>query len=320
MKSPALAPLAPAWRAVLAALPLTACDGPGAPRAPAPEDAEAWPTDGGGDAAPSSDTPGDAPPGVAPASMLTVIHTMGFATPEEGVEGTPGFDLDGQVSDGTEPASCGHADATGPDGTPGIDNQLATLVPLFALAGIGAAEGLIQDAVTNGGLLLMFQLDGLDDRREDDDVRLTLRAGAGTPLLGTDGLLLAGQTFALHPESPEVTAGSARVAGGVLEAGPFDLPIPVSVFGFSYRLVLTDTRLRARLTEDGGLADGLLGGAVAFEELREMGRIAAMDDGSVLPAIEAVFGGARDLRPGEDGVCTHVSGAFRFTAVSAFLY
>jgi hypothetical protein len=166
----------------------------------------------------------------------------------------------------------------------------------------------------------MFQLDGVDDRRDDPEVTLTLRAGAGTPLLGTDGLLLAGQTFALHPESPEVTAGAARLTGGVLEAGPFDLPIPVSVFGFSYRLLLTDTRLRARLTEDGGLADGLLGGAVAYEDLREVGRIAAMDDGSVLPAIEAVFGGALDLRPGADGVCTHVSGAFRFTAVSAFLY
>ena len=259
-------------------------------------------------------------PPSTPTSGLTVIDTMGFATPEDGVDGTPGFNLDGLVSDGRAPDSCGHADMTAPDGTPGVDNQLAAIVPLFELAGIGAAEDLIQNAVTNGGLLLMFQLDDVDSWQNDPEVTLTLRAGAGVPLLGTDGLVLAGQTFSLHPESPETVAGAASIRDGVLEAGPFDLRIPVEVFGLAYKLLLSESRVRARLTEDGGLAEGLLGGAVAYEDLLEVGRLAARDDGSVLPAIEAVFGQSLDLRPDADGRCTHVSGAFRFSAVSAFLF
>jgi hypothetical protein len=274
------------------------------------------PADASADASADAETP--APP--EPMTGLMVIDTMGFATPEDGVEGTPGFNLDGLVSDGREPASCGHADATSPDGTQGVDNQLAAIVPLFELTGIGAAEDLIQNAVTNGGLLLMFQLDGVDSWEDDPEVTLTLRAGAGVPLLGTDGLLLAGQTFSLHPDSPDIVAGAAAIRGGVLEAGPFDLPLPVEVFGLSYKLLLSESRVRARLTEDGGLADGLLGGAVSYEDLLEVGRLAARDDGSVLPAIERVFGDALDLRPDADGRCTHVSGAFRFSAVSAFLF
>jgi hypothetical protein len=309
-------PAAAALALTLAVPLMTACDAASTPLIAA--DADAGTTAAPDAAAHDATSPDTRAP--APASRLTVIDTMGFATPEAGVDGTPGFDLDGVISDGRERESCGHADATAPDGTPGVDNQLASLVPLFTLAGLGAAEDLIQDAVTNGGLLLLFQLDGVDSWRDDPEVTLTLRAGAGVPLLGTDGLLLAGQTFGLHPESPETVAGAAAIRDGVLEAGPFDLQIPVEVFGLSYKLLLSESRVRARLTEDGGLADGLLGGAVAYEDLLEVGRLAARDDGSVLPAIEAVFGQALDLRPDADGRCSHVSGAFRFSAVSAFLF
>src|SRR5690606_32862511 len=97
----------------------------------------------------------DVDPGPPPPRVF-VIDTMRFATEREpGVAN--GFDLDGVVSDGSDPASCGHADYTSPEGEPGIDNTLASLVPLFELAGIGAAEGLIQNTIVEGGILLMWQ-------------------------------------------------------------------------------------------------------------------------------------------------------------------
>lgn len=254
-----------------------------------------------------------------PQTFLTVIDTMAFAAADDNGR-VAGFDLDGRTSPAGEPESCGHGDAVDPSGQEGIDNQLATLVPLFELAGIGAAEGLIQGAIADGGLILMLQVDGIDSLDDDPEVTLMLRAGTGLPLLGTDGKLLAGQTFALHPESPDSVASVAHIEGGVLEAGPFGLRLPVSVFGVSYTLTMHDARIRATWTEDGGMVEGVLGGAVPYSDLLEIGRLAAMDDGSVLPTIELLFEDAVDMTPDENGVCTRISAAFRFTAVSGFLF
>jgi hypothetical protein len=259
------------------------------------------------------------PPAPVPTTMLTVIDTMGFGT-EVSPGVVPGFDLDGRVTPNGDAMSCGHSDFVDPDGRAGIDNQLATIVPLFEFTGIGAAESLIQGAIKDGGLILMFELDDLDDLVNDPEVTLKLRAGTGVPLLGTDGLLLAGQTFALHPDSPDSLAPTASIKDGLLETGPFEARLPVQVFGVSYQLNLHGARVRAHLTEDGGLADGVLGGAVPYTDLLEIGRLAAMDDGSVLPAIEAVFSGSLDMEADAYGNCTAVSGAFVFTAVSGFLF
>ena len=303
------------------ALAVTACDSPpqradradGPPDASAPADTTLAPDILDPDSTPTPPLP-EVPP-----SFLAVIDTMGFTRVGDD-DTVPGFDLDGRISDITDRLGCGHADLTSPDGQTGIDNQLATLVPLFELAGIGAAEGLIQDAIKDGGLILMFQVDDVDDLQNDPEVTLMIRAGTGVPLLGTDGILLAGQTFAVHPESPDSKAPVADITDGVLTAGPFHARLPVSVFGVSYVLNFFDARITARLTEDGGLTDGLIGGAVPFTDLLAIGTLAARDDASVLPAIELVFSNALDLNPDEAGLCTAISGTFRFTAVSGFLY
>jgi hypothetical protein len=294
----------------------TACDDELASSAPVADASAADVSSAdGADAEP----PEDAEPPPEPVTFLTVIDTMAFAAADESGR-VAGFDLDGRTSPAGERDSCGHGDAVDPEGREGIDNQLATLVPLFELAGIGAAEGLIQGAIADGGLILMLQVDGVDSLEDDPEVTLMLRAGTGVPLLGTDGKLLAGQTFALHPESPDSVAPVARIQGGVLEAGPFFLRLPISVFGVSYTLTMHDARIRATWTEDGGMVEGVLGGAVPYDDLLEVGRIAAMDDGSVLPTIELLFEDAIDMAPDEEGVCTRISGAFRFTAVSGFLF
>ncbi len=276
-------------------------------------------TDAGQDVAADQDevAEADIEPG-PPAPRVFVIDTMGFATETEpGV--AKGFNLDGQVSDGSDPETCGHGDFTSPEGEPGVDNTLATLVPLFELTGLGAAEGLIQSTIDEGGILLMWQVDGVDDPVNDDAVSVMVRAGEGVPLLGTDGLLLAGQTFGLHPDSPDSRSDDASIEDGVLFAGPFTLRLPLVVFGVRYELTFHDAYLRARWTEDGRLVDGVLGGAVPYGDLIKVGELAAQDDASVLPAIELVFGGAMDMAPDDEGVCTRLSGAFQFTAVSAFL-
>lgn len=255
-----------------------------------------------------------------PASVthLVVVDTMGFTRQlEPGV--APGFNLDGRVSEEGDEATCGKEDQIGPDGTPGIDNALAILAPAFELFGIGAAEELIQGAIDDGGLLILFQIDGVDSLVDDDEITLTLRTAQGVPLLGTDGLLLSGQTFSLHPESPD-SALTGSIESGVLLAGPGTARLPIVVFGISYELTIAAGLIRADITENGGLNAGLFGGSVSVADLQAIGETAAMDDPSVLPAIEAVFFGATDMDLRDDGQCHAISGTFAFTAVSAFLF
>jgi hypothetical protein len=252
-------------------------------------------------------------------TLVMVFDTMGFTNAESETV-APGFDLDGVVSEDGDESTCGHGDYTAPDGTPGIDNQLATIVPLFELVGLTAAEGLLQSIIEEGGLLMMIQLDGVDDPVNDDKVSLLFRTGFGSPLLGTDGKVLAGQTFTLHSESPDSLAEDASITDGVLHAGPFTARIPLLVFGMKYELTLHNTRIRATMTEDGGMVDGLLGGSVAIDELYAIGETAAKDDPSVLTGIQAVVSGAGDMARDEDGQCQEISGTFAISAVSAFFF
>jgi len=133
---------------------------------------------------------------------LMVVDVINF-TREDPVGVAPGFDLDAKVSEEGDEGSCGHGDFMSPEGESGIDNQLALLTPLFDQVGIGAIEGFVQAAVESGGLLIMWQVDGIDDPVNDDDITVTLRFGTGAPLLGTDGLLLSGQSFHLNAETPD---------------------------------------------------------------------------------------------------------------------
>jgi hypothetical protein len=268
----------------------------------------------------TEETAGETPPASPTTTRyLVALDTMGFGVEiEPGV--APGFDLDNRISKADDETSCGHEDYISPEGTPGIDNQLASIAPLFDLFGIGAAETLIQNAIDEGGLLLLLQIDGVDDLQNDSEVIVTLRAGHGIPLLGTDGLLLSGQTFHLHPDTPDDRAEIASIEEGVLEAGPFAATLPIVVFGIQYELVVEDARLRAVWTEEKGLVSGVFGGQVSLETLYTIGETAAMDDGSVLPAIRAVFQGAGDMAQDEDGACQAVSAALVFTGVSAFFF
>lgn len=297
-------------------------DSPGAPRdrtlraAPDAEAVEAPPETP--DAAVES--PGAAPaPEGPPETLLTAVNTLGFTRPTSpGI--APGFNLDERVSDTRDNASCRKPDFTSPEGEPGIDNQLATLVPLFELVGIGAVEGLVQNSIEEGGLLIMLQTDDINDRQNDDTVSLHLRFGQGTPLLGTDGLLLSGQTFHEQPAMASVEIEHARIEDGVLQGGPFDAELPIVVFGVEYRLPLHNAFLRATLTYDGGLEDGILGGAVSMEDIITIATRANEADGSILAAVRGVLNGRGDLEPDEGGVCRSISGAFDFAAVSAYLY
>jgi hypothetical protein len=172
------------------------------PTAPAPET-------GGSETPPDAALPeADAEAPHPPETLLAAVNTLGFTRSESpGV--APGFNLDDRVSDTSDVRTCRKPDFTSPEGEPGIDNQLATLVPLFEVVGIGAVEGLVQNSIKEGGLLIMLEAGDVNDRVDDPEITLQLRLGQGTPLLGTDGLLLSGQTFHAH-EGAESSEGEVE--------------------------------------------------------------------------------------------------------------
>jgi hypothetical protein len=252
-------------------------------------------------------------------SILCVIDTLAFAGEvEPGV--TPGFDLDGVVSDGSDAASCGAIDFTDPDGTPGIDNQAALLVPLFDLIGFGAIGSFIQGAVEEGGFLLMWEIAGIDDLEYDEEVTIRMRLGSGVPLLGTDGRIVSGQTFHLHEDSPDQVLPTGRIVDGVLEAGPFDTFLPIVVFGVFYEIDVRGAYLRGRLTYDGGIEVGVLGGAVTLQSLLELAETADNEADGIYDKVKLLTEGLGDMMPDENGECQAMSSSLIYTAVPAFFY
>ena len=269
------------------------------------------------DAAPAETTDAGHVDVPAPTAWLTVLDVLSFTRGKDGV--APGFNIDGVVSADGDEASCGKSDFIAPWGATGVDNQFARLVPLIELSGIGALEGIVEAVIKDGGLLILVQLEGVDDQKNDSDVRLRVRLGSGAPLLGTDGQVLAGQTFHLHDNSPETTL-NGTIVDGLLTTNAVDTELPIVVFGVGYALKLRKAQFRGRLTESGGLTDGFLGGAVPITSILEIAKKAEEGQKGVYDLVSAIMETAGDLSRDKDtGLGTEISATFGFSSVSAFL-
>jgi hypothetical protein len=255
-----------------------------------------------------------------PYTKRTFVFDTVILTRKDANGRVPGFDIDGKTSGEDDLETCSKADAVAPDGTVGIDNQFAGLVPLIELAGLGALEGLVQSSIDNGSILLLLDLSDVQDWKNDPSVQVTLRAAAGTPLLGTDGLLLAGQTFSLSARSPELLIPGGRIEAGVLRTGNFDGKLPIQVFGVDYELDMRKAQVAATVLGDDRLENGLVGGGITLKSIEVLAAKAAEGEGDLDDLILSLIAGVGDLAKDEAGNCTQVSAALGFTAVPAFLY
>lgn len=248
-----------------------------------------------------------------------VISKLAFTRvdPEKGT--APGFDVDGVVSDGTDPASCMKKDFVGPLGEKGVDNQLAALIPDVEKILGNAVDGLIQGAIDNGDLLILAEVNGAQSLENDDCVDLTIKIGEGKPTLGTDGVIEAYQTFDVDPAG-EVSHGTGgKIEAGVLTIGPFELAIPIAIFDVAFTLHVHDALFRLRVSgEDGTPNEGFLGGGVVPQEILDgVGQGAGVD--KYIPVLTIVLNGSADLAVNADGTCTQVSAALGITATEAFI-
>ncbi len=248
---------------------------------------------------------------------VAVVTSLGFArlTMDGSV---PGFDLDNKVTKGDDQASCSKEDRLDPEGNPGIDNQVAALLPDVEKVFGDAIDGLIQGAIVNGDLLITLEAEDVTSLQDDGCVGLTVRVAEGKPALGTDGAIEAYQTFDLKKGSDVSHASKAIIKGRELNAGPFLLAVPIAIFDVSFVLHIQDARVRFMREEDGHI-HGILGGGVIIEELIEGVRVGAGVEEKV-PLIRAVLNGYADLGyDANEGACKHISAALEFKAEPAFL-
>lgn len=247
-----------------------------------------------------------------------VITELGF-TREEPKGVSPGFDLDGRVSDGTIQEDCGKKDLRDPNGGVGIDNQLALLIPEIEKRVGNAVDGLIQGAINDGRLLILFDMKGVEDLRDASCVDLDVSLGDGKPSLGTDGVVEAWQTFDARKQNQLVSHGSHGVIRkGTFSIGPFPLSIPIAIFDVSFIVKIRDARIRFTIDEEGNV-EGLLAGGVSVDEITDgVKNGAGLAD--LIPQIRFIGNAMNDLgyEP-EEGICHLLSATLHFKARPAFV-
>jgi len=253
----------------------------------------------------------------APGEMhLTVLDTLTIGREEpEGY--SLGFDLDGRDSDDGDADACFVPDLVhAADGTRGIDNAFGALYPALELVGGNAIEGLVQDAINSGELLLMVQIEGMDDPRDDDSVTLRISQGIGAPEVGTHGLIESGQTFDPDPDVASAVVEGAAIVDGVLDASGFDLDVPLQVFDTFVDLTILDGHIHLEFTDDGG-AIGYVGGGLTVAQVTELANGVGEELTDTIIAVMDVWA---DLEPNDRGECQRLSMTMEFSAVTAFYF
>lgn len=249
---------------------------------------------------------------------LLVARTFLFER-EAGPGVAEGFDLDGRQSGVGDTAGCSQTDFTSASGVDGIDNQFARLLPVIEAAGGSALPSLIQAAIDEGDLLLMFAFDGVDDVVNDDNVSITIVRGLADPLLTADGKLQPNQTFDIDPAEAPSTVYGAELVDGVLEAGPFVARLPIFVFDFRFDVTLFDARARVWFDQSGPVR-AMIGGTVSLENVLTIARNEGIQS-RIPDLIEQVGYSMADLRVTEESErCDGLSVAATVELIPAFVY
>lgn len=247
-------------------------------------------------------------------SHVNITQTIRFMELEaDGV--ARGFDLDGRVSAEGEEESCGHGDFRSPEGREGVDNQLAELWNAVGPLVGEQAHALLQNAINEGRVLLMIELENVDDLWHDDDVTLNIFKGILRPDIGTYGVISPDQTFEFDYESPISTIKHVQIQDGQLIAGPFELKIPVTILSLDTIVKLEFGHIQMRI-DDQGRMEGFFNGAVHVPTLTET--LINTDAESEARLVAPFFERNADMMK-VDGVCTYLSMGLSFQATRAFV-
>ncbi|MCO4745654.1 MAG: hypothetical protein KC912_12750 [Proteobacteria bacterium] len=245
----------------------------------------------------------------------SAISYLEIAREVDGV--SQGFDLDGTSSDEDGSTGCGIGDYESPDGSGGIDNAIARVMPALEATEGAALEPLINQNINMGEVLMIFGVSGIDDPLNDDEVSVTFVRGFGAPLIGASNTLVSGQTFERDTSLEPVSVQTASIVDGVLEAEGASVVFPITVFDANPTLVLENVAVRFEYDERGDFV-GTVGGALNYDIL--LGGLLNTGIGDELEALlPAMFENNADL-DSDDGRCSRMSLTIEVDGVNAFLH
>lgn len=262
-----------------------------------------------------SDEPDPAASCVGGSEKSLVLTRIGFAR-QMPMGVSPGFQLIDHIAMEGDAETCGHGSLTDPEGRKGINNQLSVLMPSVDAVTNGAADPLVQEAINGGMLLYGVRIPNLQGMGDAACVNLDFHLLAGKPSVGTDQRLDPNQTFDVQNGSPTSTVRGV-MKGGVIEAGPFELVMPIRILDAQFNQTVRGARVRIKLNADGS-ASGVIGGGIAKSELVD--HLASLALGPVKDLLPTLLDSIADLEPETTSHdCRQFSGAFTFDAKNAFI-
>jgi hypothetical protein len=177
-----------------------------------------------------------------------VVNALDFGPGAEGRY--PGFDVDdndaGEFGDG-EP-NCGVPDYIGYDGSPGVDNGLGGLLGAASTALDVGAE--IEMALAEGSIIILVEPSGITSTEQTGvGLRIYLGETASGVAPMVDGMnrISADQVFNYFPEPDIMVTGN--ISGGILTAGPLDLPLSLNVMDTTLELLIEDAQIRVDVAQ-----------------------------------------------------------------------
>lgn len=251
-----------------------------------------------------------------------------------------GLDLDGTDARKAGPSTCAHDGFRGPDGRRGVDNQQWRLVGCTTgfqtfnserreqRFGVRKQGELI---VAEEDFPILIEVSGVDDRRNDDDVRVRFLSSAEPLRVDANGDPVPWTSLSVLPDAKyRSTEARAKIVDGLLTSEPVDLRLRFRRQVLDGELWWRDARLEARINGEGRL-EGLLGFYWDTDNWfriqndhhigeHHTGRLLALSRGYMCAglhhALERLADGHRDPATGR---CTSLSSALRFQATPAFV-
>jgi len=238
----------------------------------------------------------------------------------------PGIDLDGVTSTLGQGGTCAHADFSGPSGEPGIDYGFWRAV--------GCVRGfqkdeishiVIEEAVINGSMTILIDVDGVDDETNDRAVTAQIFGSTDVPPVGADGELLSFATLTIHEDQTYHGAlGEGEIVDGVLLVGPMDINLRLNIQIVDGNQSLRNGYLRLEFQEDGSVSGQIFGYqpiAEAYDIFGiQAGRAGAEALSYTCTGLWSALKSEADGDPDpETGECSTISVAYRFEAVPAFV-
>ena len=235
-----------------------------------------------------------------------------------------GLNLDGAGSDRAAKNTCKHENFSGPDGEPGIDNQLYRVmgcIPVF-WGSEGHLNELRNRMMLDGTMTMLIEVAGIDDPKNDSDVKVTISSGQNPMVLDATGkpLPYQSQTIINDPNYSNVLKG--KIVDGTLITEPTNIHLK-DVPGWWSDYFFRRGRLQLKFQDDGSLT-GVLAGYHAWRPVYDWvatggGQQEYSSGGGTCPGYYNALKRAADGDPDpKTGECQTISAAFKIEAVPAF--